>query len=360
MHSQSQRNRMRYGIVVCIALVSGCLILSGCAVRGLLPAGPWNPPPPCVLPPNASLSEVVEHLNNNIAKLHAWGSTRVEIKTRGPAGLPVTLKAQIAVEAPHNFRLRARSIMGDEADFGSNSERFWFWLHRGHPYVFFARHDELQLIQQRMPVPLHPDWLMEALGVIPLDEQRMSLHRQGTKAGTAELISDRPSPDGRLVRHIMLVDTCRGVVLEHSLTDSDGRLIARATLKNYKTDPASGVTLPRRIDLHWPQSDLALTIDLGTVDINPDGVSVATWQLPQIRGCPPFNMGQRIRGQRLADDPRIRRDVHVPERFESSNSFATDADLEEPPWDTDLPASDVQPIDHRSRRRRWGWNWFRR
>jgi len=360
MPNQSDRLRTHSSSLLAVVLLAAmCVSLPGCVFSKW--SGPtmpsWLPRKsiPCVLPPNASKSELIAHLNENISKLNSWRSTDVRIGARGPGGLPVKLSAVIAVESPRNFRLRARSLLGgDEADLGSNAERFWFWMRRGGEpnYVFTARHDELHLVQQRMPIPFQPDWLMEVLGVIPIDESQYTLERHGTEAGTVNLISDRLSPDGRPVRQVVLVDTCYGFIKQHTLYDSRGRLIASAVLKNHKTDPSTGVTLPRRIDLHWPQTKLSLTMYLDTVEINPERMPEQTWRLPHIPDCPPFDMGPGLQGNRPGHAARggfdVRTRLSEGNRPDRPNPFVRTADTEEPPWETDTEVPKAQNPIRRS------------
>jgi hypothetical protein len=245
----------------------------------------------CRLTPDASLAQFVAHLNQNIAQLQAWRSTDVVITARGQLGVPVVrMSAVIAVQSPRNFRLRVSSVGGDEADLGSNEERFWFWIRRNDPpFVFTSRHDQMQVAQQRMPIPFQPDWLMEALGVIPLDETQWTMHRDSPQSRTVWLASERKSPDGRPVRQMILIDTCHGVVLQHSLYDLGGQLIAKATLGNHRY-VGNGVVVPHRIDLDWPQAGLALSMHLGTVEVNPVGLPEQMWQLPSIPGAPRYDL----------------------------------------------------------------------
>ena len=343
-----------------VLLLAMCSPLPGCVFSNwfntTFPDGPFKKSVPCVLPPNASKSELITHLNENIAKLNAWRSTDVRIQTRGPGGIPIKLAAVIAVESPRGFRLRARSTLGgDEADFGSNAERFWFWMRRSEPkYVFTARHADLHLVQQRMRIPFQPDWLMEALGVIPLDESQYTLERSGTEAGVAKLVSDRLSPDGKLVRQVVLVDTCHGFIKQHSLHDSAGELIARATLKDHKHDVSTGVTLPRQIDLFWPETKMSLSMHLDGVEINPTGIPEQTWQLPNIRGYPPFDMGPRLRRNQFEGQVRggydARADfIYAREPVRESEIVRT-VNAEEPPWENESePPEEPRP----ARRKLW-------
>ncbi len=192
------------------------------------------PPPPCQLPPDVTKSELVQHLNANIENLYSWRSTDVRI-TGG--GMPFKLPSFIVVERPRNFRLMVNSPGGtSEADLGSNSERFWFWSNRNNPkYVLTAAHDRIAQAQQRLRIPFEPEWLMQAMGVIPIDETNLVMTKPRPNAQRAHLVADLITQQNQPVRKVYVVDTCRGVILEQILFDSSGQLIAKATFADHQS-----------------------------------------------------------------------------------------------------------------------------
>lgn len=266
-----------------------CVALCGCATWGK----PYSRYARCQLRPNMPLPELVEYLNQNINRLGSWRATRARIAMRGPGGVPLSISASLAIEAPRNFRLLASSLTGREVDLGSNPDQFWFWNRRDeqNKFVFTCRHDQLARAQQRFPIPFQPDWIMEALGVIPLNPGEFVLE-SGTKPHRARLIAQRVSPQGQPVTKVVEVDTCHGLVLEHALFDATGRLIARATLSGHYQDSASGVVLPGRVDLEWPTEQLSLAIHLGTIEVNPVGIPPGTWGVPAMPDYPIRDLGQ--------------------------------------------------------------------
>lgn len=347
-------------------------LLAGCVSGGWsLPS--LKRPEPCVLAPDITVEELVTHLNANVSRLHGWSSSDVRIQVPGPGGIPLKLEAMLAVESPRNFRLRAKSLLGDEADLGSNSERFWFWMRRApQPYVFTARHDELHLVQERMPLPFQPQWLVEALGVVPLHPAEFSLQPHGTRAATVRLVCDRWSPAGRAVRHVIVVDTCRGHIEEHSLYDERGGLIARAVFDHHKVCGLSGVVLPHRIQLEWPETELKLTLQLGSIHVHAHALAEQTWHFPAIPGCPPFDMAQRLRPSAYdrpqeeplyparGRDPVAERGAPHEPAFDEASS---DPALESPPWqDSEPPWDDADPRAAAAirRERRSPWSLFGR
>ncbi len=79
-------------------------------------------------------------------------------------------------------------------------------------------------------IPFQPDWLIEALGVVPIDPKQVTRMEPGETHQTVNLISELLSPSGQPVQKVIRVDLRHGVVLGHYLYDANRRLIAKADL----------------------------------------------------------------------------------------------------------------------------------
>lgn len=271
--------------VICWLGTTGCS-----TVRHWMAYSRHAAPEPCVLGPEATAEEIVNTLNDNVTKLYAWRSTDVKITAR-QGGVPIMLSAVMAVESPRKLRLIVRSFASDEVDLGSNPERFWFWMRRGDPHgILTASYDDVADGRPMGPIPFQPDWLIETLGVVPFSNAEFEMKEQpGTPSRRVQFVADQVTPQGKRVQRTMIVDACQGVVLEHALRDQSGRLIARATLSNYQREP-SGVRLPHRVDLFWPDSGVDLTMRMGHIEVNPTAVSEQTWSMPSYPDAPVIDL----------------------------------------------------------------------
>lgn len=292
------------------------------------------------LQPHITHHALVEHLNKNIRSLHSWSCTDATISTKPSKFLPVklTLNAQVAVERDKNFRLRAQSPFGDEADFGSNSERFWFWMRRNRPnHIFTAKHAEIDEIGRRMRIPFHPTWIMEALGVVPLDPNAITVSQPGMEPNTLLLVSEEVSPSNETVRREIIVDTHFGVILAHRLFASTGQLLAEARLANHRREP-SGIIMPHRIELNWPHPEqpISMTMELSQIDVNPSNLPEGTWRLPENSGYQVFDMGRRLNH------------VEAPPTHEPAGERTTNSQvyLEPPPFADQPKTPNWQPTGH--------------
>lgn len=273
-----------------LACLSVPWLLTGCAALGK-----WRQPADvgCRLPANPTVAQVVEHLNANVAKVHGWRSDDIKIRANNA---PLTFEGSLVVQRTQRLRLQVTSMMGREVDFGSNDEVFWIWVkrsggsrHEPAP-LLFARHAEMDLARQKLPIPFEPSWLMEALGVSPLSADNMRMEGQPGVA-VIKLVSEHQLTDGRQVRKIVAVDACRGHVLEHSVYDLHGRPLVRTILGTHKLDPSSGAVLPRYIKLDWPQAEISLAMEFRSLVVNPPAVPETVWQMPDMPHTPVVDLG---------------------------------------------------------------------
>jgi len=282
------RVRLITAIGCLFAAMASCSLI-GCAAARSPGWMSWYAPP-WQLDPDASLTEIVDYLNRNT--VGAWRSNDVGITAKQSGRIPVTLTAILAVENPRNLRLVAANSFGNnEVDLGSNSDRFWFWMRRAEPKcIITASHEESAGVQRQLHVPFEPDWLMEALSVTRLDESELTLERGRPKDPLVRLIAERRSPQGETVRLVTVVDMQKGLTLQHVLYDARGALVAQADFGDYRKDELTAIVLPHRVDLHWPQTGLRLTLRLGHIEINPVEVPGKTWELPSYPDCPVLDL----------------------------------------------------------------------
>ena len=268
---------LRRILTACI-LISGLTTLPGCLNFSAFRFRP-NDQVAAIPRPRFStdpqMEEVVDHLNRNVTKLHAWQARRVSIRANGIPGLHGIL----SVEEGQHLRLSVSSMMGQEVDLGSNDEVFWICAKRMEPSYVYCHHDQIDAARQSLGIPFEPKWLMQALGVAPIDtaDLKMQIDRTGQKA---RLVQPVVTAHGLPLQKVMQVDLVKGVVTEHSIYDSLGNKIAQARLEDFRMDKASGAILPRRVLLDCPQSQLSLVMNMGDVEINPRSIPAKIWEMP--------------------------------------------------------------------------------
>lgn len=239
-------------------------------------------PLPRVLPPGPTLEQVLQAVNNNSQRIQSFSAPRAALSG---AGFP-TLRAFVAFERPVRLRLRAETALtGPEIDLGSNDELFWFWVRRNEPpTLFYARHAQFPQCAARLALPIDPQWLVEALGIVEFD---LRLPHQGPftlRGDRVEIRTLRETPAGTQTK-ATVVDAIRGCVLAQQIRDAQGRVMATALASDHRRDLLTGLILPGVVSVESPAAQLSLRIDLGTVEINrpmPGGGSL--WAVPQMEG----------------------------------------------------------------------------
>jgi len=322
------------GLLAVIA-ISWC----GCAASG------WNRwtfrQTPSVLSPDISKTELIAHLNRGILGdeshpgLSSWRSGSVRLRVDGvPMGLP----ASIAVKAPTNLRLLVSNPIsgGQEVDIGSNEERFWIWS-KEQPQVMTARHEDVSLALEelQMPVHIHPKWLMEVFGVVPLNADEYEMSRSSPESGLVTLVAVRQSPLGEDVERVMKVDLRQGHIVEHSLQLPGGTVLARAQLDRY-TPTENGPSLPLLVTLEWPDARMRMVMDIRNPEVNSPAMArnVSLWQMPGHGEV--VDIGQLARSHRQQTEQEILPAMH------SRNSVSKPGQFRLPDSSGDVPVDKTE------------------
>lgn len=248
---------------------------------------------------NLAKDDVVAIVNRNIAPtgqqpaLTSWRCMQAKFQM---APIPVAADGTIIVEAPHSFRMRVSHPIGggEELDVGSNNDEFWIWQKEMNPpAVLTAHHEDMDMALQHFKIPFQPDWIMEVLGVIPIDGSQYEL-RTVPGSRHVELITDSRGANGEPLVKIIQVDPRRSWVIGHELRGTGNKLVASAKFQGHRAEPPSGVILPREIYIDWPDAELNLKISLKHVEVNPPQTPGA-WQLPHKPGFQKLDMGDYAR-----------------------------------------------------------------
>lgn len=236
-----------------------------------------------VLDPEAELIEIVEHLNRRCYQVQGWQSTDATVHI---SGLPVPLKAMIAVEEPQQARLIVSNPLGQhEFQAGSNEAGIWSWEKRDEDKkIITVSHEEVPQLILENGIPFSPEWLMQIVGLTPFDAARLKLERTSKDPHTIKLIEMVSMPDGTLKKET-LVDLRQGVVTGHDLYDPRGTWLVSARISDYRKTDVEGIIMPVEYQLRIPNARQGMTIKLATLEVNPDFSSRNLWAVPHIEDC---------------------------------------------------------------------------
>jgi hypothetical protein len=256
-----------------VGVVLAAMLAAGCA------SGPFarttNTPPPLASIPRAE--QVVTHLNHNCRDIQAVEFDKVSIQAKqGIQTLGVN--GMLAYQKPRNFRLMAEALNTTQADLGSNSQEFWFWFKEGNAPLYRCAHDELAQARN-IPIPIHPDWIAEALCLQelgPADQYQVR-----TAGQKMELISQASSPQGAPLQKVTVVDLAgpnAGKVTAMRLRNAKGEEVYTSEVTEYQN--VGGYNIPRKITLRCPSQKMELQLKLDGPKVNQLVANQATFQRP--------------------------------------------------------------------------------
>jgi hypothetical protein len=247
---------------------------------------------PRVLPPMATIDDVIATINSNSAKVQSLATDDATIS----APFMPSLRAHLFLDRPRRFRLLGETtFFGPEADLGSNDEVFWFWIKRNpQPAVFYCRHDQFETSLARNMLPVEPGWVIEALGIVAVDPAGQ--HSGLVHSGQGRLRFETPidTVHGRMTK-LIEVDESQGWITGQHLYDSQRRRVASAVASNHGRDPVTGVALPSRIEIQTQGTEtspqFSMRVDLKNVRVNQLPANQdQLWTLPSYPGATPINL----------------------------------------------------------------------
>jgi len=244
---------------------------------------------PQALPPTASRPEIIDFINRNTSLVHSvWSTGHLEVP--GAPSIPVTL----ALEPLLRFRLKASTaITGTEVDLGSNDDLFWIWARRQQPpALYFCRHDQFLASSARSILPVEPEWIIEAFGLVRFNPADVLQGPSPVGANRLQIRSVCHSPAGDMTK-TTVIDARSGAVLEQHLYDARGTRIASAITTHHHRDPTTGAILPEQIEIQCPNTQLDLHITIDHTQVNTLGPgSGSLWTKPSYPGFPEVNLAQ--------------------------------------------------------------------
>jgi hypothetical protein len=261
-----------------------CLLLAGC--MGLSTSR--NPTPSSTAPliqETPTAEALVTYLNRNTAKVTSLATTEVDLDIKAD-GQSIGVHGDLHCQKPRNFRLRAKKpvLSGIAADFGSNDQEFWYWISQDNPPdLYHCSYADMARGNVRLPFPLHPEWVLEVLGMgapapigSPEEEQARGRTFEVKKSNDNKFINlyeHTKSLQGQSVTKVTVLNnfTANGTtpqVAGYFLYDANQKMICKANVTKVQYDAASGTTIPKVVELSWPAMKLSLAMTLDKVKVN--------------------------------------------------------------------------------------------
>ncbi len=253
-------------------------------------------PAPVVFDAMPAQAELIAQINANAARVRQL-ETNV---TLAVDGLP-RIKGSLQLERPDRIRIKA-GLMGISelgVDVGSNSELFWVWskaaMQGQSPAIYFASHDDYRSNLHRSALPLEPQWIIDAMGLVEFTENDTHRGPYPADGGRWKLVSTRQTPAGPMTR-VSIIEPKSATILQQAIYNSSNRRVAYSNSSRYRYYADEQVSLPHWIDLHLfdPEGrEIKVTVEAGDYKINalygdPDQM----WTMPNPAGIPRVDLTQ--------------------------------------------------------------------
>ncbi len=254
-----------------------------------------QPPAPVVFNQSPNQQAIIQRINQQSNRIQQIQSN-ISLEL---SGVP-RLTGDLIVQRPDHLRLKAGigGITELGIDVGSNSEVFWIWNKANlpgqpPPAIFYARQSEDRMLQQNAAIPVDPQWVIDATGLIEFPADQIHQGPYPDPNGRLKINSLRQTREGTLTR-VVYIDPQRALVEQQAFYDANNRLVAYANADKFEYFQEHDISLPRRVQLHLAQPDgqiLTLTINASNFRINSFyGNPDQTWSLPNPDGIPLINL----------------------------------------------------------------------
>ncbi len=246
---------------------------------------------------------LVDYLNDNAARLQTVKVEDMSIDaTMGTQsialqGIMLAEKPRNPADAP-NFRMKASLFGKNEVDIGSNANEFWFWaLRNPDQYQYFCRYQDFKAGRvEMMPLPIQPEWVLEAFGLGPYGPaDKYKLEPDGPNS--LRLVEKTTSPQGRPVRKVIVMNRKEvrsptpQVTAFLLIDDATGKEICSAHILSTTLD-RTGAILPHKMDIRMPTQKMSMLMKMDRVTVNGPIVATAFTREP-MTGVEPFNLATK-------------------------------------------------------------------
>ncbi len=228
--------------------------------------------------PPSGRREALERVNTNLAgidrPLHC--SALVSFKFRDDNDRRHSFlahNARLLFAPPRSLLFDVKSLVGIVAEFGSNGDRYWVWIEPEVRKMWWGEWSRLGGVgASKLPVP--PEELLDALLLRPLPASLAGGLRPALRVEDDDyrLVFTRLGADGQTtgLREIRLDKFEPYQPIEIIDRLSDGAVLMRASLGDYRRVGDDGPYTPRRYVVEWPERGTEMRLDILQAKFRPD------------------------------------------------------------------------------------------
>jgi hypothetical protein len=214
------------------------------------------------------LPEIVKQINARNENVKRLTCENMDLRV-WQDGHRFKLSGKLHYEKPKRFRMEINSILGKEADIGSNDILFWYWSRRDKkPGVHYATHEDLS--KTRLKTPFNPMFLRATLGVevLPSENCRVVENQNGFM-----LVYPRENASGEQILFSVFVSKSKNAVEGYLVSDQSGKTLAACEVQQFAGD------LPSKILYSWYEENRVMLMQLNELKVNSN-ISESVWSMP--------------------------------------------------------------------------------
>ena len=133
--------------------------------------------------------------------------------------------------------------------------------------MWYCRHEFYPISPVRSVIPIDPDWLIEALGIVEFKPTDQHFGPTRTADGHWEIMSYCQTPSGRFIKRTV-IDSKGGWVVRQELFTPQNVLIASAESSGLELDRSTNIVYAKRVTVQCQGMDGSMEINLGTPTFN--------------------------------------------------------------------------------------------
>jgi len=253
--------------------------------------------------------EFVAYLNRQTGYVQTVRYDDVSLKATipGQPWVPALRSGLIVAQKPKNFRMQSGfALGGDQLDIGSNAQEFWMYVKQPKPTFLFCTHADFPKVQDDLPVPFEPDWVMQALGLVTYDSTKRYEVETSDQKRAYFLKWEDTTPAGQKVtkviefagesadgaqpqvrKHLILVQSKTGW---QTMMSAEIHKVTALDASDPQTGTRASVQVPTEVTLEWPQQKVKLALTLGKPQINTREEALLFSKPLKIDNAPPVNL----------------------------------------------------------------------
>ncbi len=274
-------------VMACVWLGALLLLSTGC--QWFKPSGAALIPAPVIFqqsPTQSNLFATVNQRTSNVRQLQAEVSVAV-------SSVPAKLNGSLIVERPKRLRMKISPLGMDSlgADIGSNDQQFWVWVKSGgitnESMLMFANHSEYSNSQAASVLPIDPQWIFDALGLIEFNNYGNYEGPMVRDDGRLEVkVVESAAANAQISK--LIFDAKTGVLVQKAIYDSQGTLVGFCDMTHHQYFPEVTMALPTQIKLTFrPGTKMESVANIGLSNLRINGLYVdeaTAWQMPRPAG----------------------------------------------------------------------------